>query len=418
LLRSIAGSRRVFAEDPSLEEIAHLCGLLPLALRMAAALLRHRPCWSLADLAARLREARPSLAGFRNGNRDLAAVFDLSYAALSNDQQSLFRRLGLHPDPDIDPYAAAALVDAAPDTADTLLQNLVDHNLLTESPPGRYRIHDLIFTHVRTVAATDAEPEREAALSRLLDYYQHSALRANALVASVPWPELRATAPRHARTLLDQHTAQAWLRAERANLDAAFDHARRQGPTPRVVALAAGLAQIMLTHGPGTRALDVHEAGAQAAARLGDRLGQALALAGLGGVRFLAGDHPGADTALADASQLYRDLGYRHSQALALAELGAVRQLTGDYKGADDALTEASQLYRDLGYRHGQARILAELGIVRRLAGDDSAAIDALTEALMLYRDVGDRRGWADVLTNLGLARQETGDLPGAPATR
>jgi tetratricopeptide (TPR) repeat protein len=414
LLRTIAGPWRVSADDPGLKEIAHLCGLLPLALRMAAALLRHRPCWSLDHLARRLREARPALAGFRDGDRDLAGVFHLSYAALPDDQQALFRRLGLYPGPDVDPYAAAALLDTDPDTADALLQHLVDHNLLTESPPGRYHMHDLIRAHADTLAASDPEPGLEAALGRLLDYYQHTALRASSLLARVPWPETGGTAPHHAPDLPDQQSAQAWLRVERANLDAAFDHARRQGPPSHVVALATGMAQIMLTDGPWTRALEVLEAGAQAAARLGDRPGQALTLAQLGSVRGLAGDHKGADEALTGSSELYRDLGNRLGQALALGRLGSVRYLCRDYNGAADALTDASQLYRDLDNRHRHALALAELGAVRQLAGDYKGAADALIGASRLYRDLGDRHGQALALEELGAARQLAGDYKGA----
>ena len=66
-------------------EVAELCGCLPLALRIAAALLRHRPAWTLehlADAAARPAPLRPGR--FTDGERDLAAVFDLSYASLAD----------------------------------------------------------------------------------------------------------------------------------------------------------------------------------------------------------------------------------------------------------------------------------------------------------------------------------------------
>ena len=39
-----------------LDEIAALCGYLPLALRIAASLLRHRPAWTLEHLAGQLRD--------------------------------------------------------------------------------------------------------------------------------------------------------------------------------------------------------------------------------------------------------------------------------------------------------------------------------------------------------------------------
>ena len=42
-------------------------------------------------------------------NLSVAAAFNLSYRDLTAGQRRLFRRLGLHPGPDIDAYAAAAL---------------------------------------------------------------------------------------------------------------------------------------------------------------------------------------------------------------------------------------------------------------------------------------------------------------------
>ena len=62
-----------------------------------------------AGLAADLAAARDRLALMHAENLSVAAAFDLSYQDLTAGQQRLFRRLGLHPGPDIDAYAAAAL---------------------------------------------------------------------------------------------------------------------------------------------------------------------------------------------------------------------------------------------------------------------------------------------------------------------
>jgi hypothetical protein len=46
-----------------------------------------------------------------------------------------------------------------------------------------------------------------------------------------------------------------------------------------------------------------------------------------------------------------RFIGDRLGQATALAVMGTVRQLTGDHRGATDALSRALQTFRDLGNR-------------------------------------------------------------------
>ena len=92
-----------------LADIARLCGYLPLAMGMLARQLHHHPAWTAADLAADLTAARDRLELMSTENLSVAAAFDLSYQDLSEDQQRLFRRLGLHPGIDIDAYAVAAL---------------------------------------------------------------------------------------------------------------------------------------------------------------------------------------------------------------------------------------------------------------------------------------------------------------------
>ena len=90
-------------------EITRLCGYLPLAIGMLARQLHHHPAWTAAGLAAELAAARDRLELMRAEDLSVAAAFDLSYQDLPDDQQRLFRRLGLHPGPDIDAHAAAAL---------------------------------------------------------------------------------------------------------------------------------------------------------------------------------------------------------------------------------------------------------------------------------------------------------------------
>ena len=342
----------------------------------------------------------------------MAAAFDLSYADLTAGQQRLFRRLGLHPGTDIDAYAAAALDGADLAAARRRLEALYDQYLITEPARGRYRLHDLIREHARDPGRHATPPrEADAALGRLLDYYQHTAAADRRGPAGPPVPDQarrrsRSTAPPAAvPDLPDRTQALAWARAERANLLACLDHATRTGQHARVVALTAGLAALLRHDGPWTDAITRHAAAVQAARHLGDRPGEASALNELGVVRRLTGDYPGAAQALEEALGIYRDLGDRLGQANALNDLGAVRRLTGDYPGAAEALKEALGIYRDLGDLLGQANALNHLGSVRRLTGDYPGAAQALEEALGIYRDLGDRLGQANALNDLGGVR-------------
>ena len=116
LLARLVGRADVAADDPGVAQIAALCGYLPLAIGMIGRQLAHHPAWTPAGLVADLAAAKDRLELMAAENLSVAAAFGLSYQDLADDQRRLFRRLGLHPGPDIDAYAAAALDDTTPDS--------------------------------------------------------------------------------------------------------------------------------------------------------------------------------------------------------------------------------------------------------------------------------------------------------------
>src|SRR6201999_866407 len=54
LFRRVAGADRIANEPEQLAHVLDLCGRLPLAIQIAAARLRDRPSWSVADLISQL----------------------------------------------------------------------------------------------------------------------------------------------------------------------------------------------------------------------------------------------------------------------------------------------------------------------------------------------------------------------------
>ncbi|HEY3868068.1 MAG TPA: tetratricopeptide repeat protein [Actinocrinis sp.] len=416
LLRGVAMLDAGAAHDPMLEHVALLCGRLPLALRIAGALVRRNEAWDLKRLADRLAEFRPGgeLDGFSDGGRELTGVFDLSLRTLAKDRQRLFRRLGVIPGPDIDAFAAAALLNLDPVVSERFLRDLVDHNLLLEQKPGRYVMHDLTRRHARALAERDSARERADAVERLLDYYHRTAALAQANCARSAPTLARERVPAHTPAVSDADQARAWLRAERANIVSCLKLAAQQGRDRQVVALGASLAGLLRTDGPWTQALTVHAMSLTAAEHLGDRLGQADALTELGTVRRLAGHCQDAARDLRRAWMLYRDFGERPGQAYTLTQLGAVARLTGRYQDAVHYLDAARELYEGLGDRHGEAYALTYIGVVHHLTGEYVSATRDLHTARELYRHLEDRLGQANALTYLGAVRYMTGDLPGA----
>ena len=310
-------------------------------------------------------------------NLSVAAAFDLSYQDLTVDQQLLFRRLGLHPGTDVDPYAAAALEDTDLGTARSRLEALYDQHLLTEPAHGRYRLHDLIREHARALAATDSAVDRDAATDRLLNYYLYAAATAGRDLA---WntPEYSPAISSRPACAPDLHTREqqiAWLEAERANLQAATDYAALNARPEHSIGIPFAIHGFLRTNGHWDQALTLHQTALIAARRVGDPLGQASALCQLGAVQRLVGDYPAAFANQTAALELYRDHGDRSGEGDALTELGTVHWLIDDYAAAIATLSQALLLWEDLHDLRGEADVLCELGTVQRLTGDHVAAL-------------------------------------------
>jgi tetratricopeptide (TPR) repeat protein/transcriptional regulator with XRE-family HTH domain len=418
LLVRLAARPGLDPADAAVSEITRLCGYLPLAIGMLARQLHHHPTWTLKELADDLGATATRLELMRAENLSVAAAFDLSYAELTPDRQRLFRQLGLHPGAEIDAYAAAALGGTNLATARRYLDDLYDRYLITEPARGRYRLHDLIREHARTLSGDDSSVESGAALDRLLDYYVNTAAVADRVQAAQPGtrPDLVTVGspPTAVPALDDQVKALAWLRAERANLLACLDLAGRSGDLARVVAFTAGLSTLLRIDGPWTDALSRDAAAVAAARQLGNRPALASALRDLGTQRQVSGDYPGATAALREALDIYRHLGDQLGQAEALRNLGLVFWLASDYPAAAGSLEQALSISRVLGDLDGQASALLDLGATLTVTGDTTGAGQAIEEALELSRRLGNREYEGQALVDLGNARLETGDYSAA----
>ncbi|MFJ1751965.1 ATP-binding protein [Kitasatospora sp. NPDC088134] len=414
LLHRVAGPGRVPDGHPAVAELAALCGHVPLAVRISAARLRHRRALRIEDLVDELRDEHGRLDRLRDEGRNLAAVFDTSYAALPEAEQHLFRRLGLVPGPDFDAFAAAHLAGADHRTAERLLESLLDHNLLTQHVPGRYRFHDLVGLYARTLGHADGaeEAERAAALERLLDHYRYTAGEADRHLAhhGRPGPPRPAATPAGAPALPDRDRALAWMRSERDNLLAAVAVA---GPR-HLVDLSAALAAFLQQEGPWHQAAALHRTAAATARELGDRSGEAGALADLGRVRHALGEFQAACGLYERALAVHQELGDRSGEAGALEELGRVRYVLGELQVAAGLHERALAGYQELGDRLGQAGSLWSIGRVRHATGDYPAAADLLERALEIHQDLGDRHGEANTLWDLSRVRHATGDYAAA----
>jgi DNA-binding SARP family transcriptional activator len=413
LLDKVAGQGRIPAGHPELGRLVELCGRLPLAIRIIGSRLRRERFLGIEQLVAWLEDEHARFGHLEEGDRRIAAVFASSYAALSAQERRVIRRLGLVPGTDFDAHAAAAVTGLDPrDAAETML-SLSEQNLLSEYSAGRYLFHDLTRVYVRGLLAEDPARESDAALDRLLDYYQHTVQAADrhvrrltrlAPAAAIPQP---ASAP----ALADCHAALAWFAAERDNLVAAGQLCAVRRPR-RVGALASGVAAYVELSGGWTQAAELHEAAVRIARELGDPIGEAEALLDLGRIRELSGDPVGAEHYRC-ALDLFREHGSRLGEAKASLILVAARVSEGE---AGEVVEEVLERFRELGDRLGEAYALRELARLYMFTGHAGKGIEPLETALAILRDLGKPISESDVLESLGRQKLHTADFPGAEA--
>ena len=401
LFGRIVGERAA-AEPAAVEDVLGLCGFLPLAVRIAAARLQHRPQWTVAYLAGRLRDQHRRLAELATGERSVGAAFTLSYQNVGAPRRRLFRLLGLHPGRDFEAPAAAALAGITARDAEDLLEDLLDAHLLVQREPRRYTFHDLLREHARAMAAADEPgPARAEAAGRLADHYLHTAGTAIDLLyphsahlrARIPAP------PGAAPPLADAAQAAAWLEAERANLLAVAAEPGRPAVTGL---LASTLWRYLYGRAHYDEAAVLH-AGALAAARhSADPVAQAQALVDLGRVAWRRGRYAEAAAYSREALTVSRAAGDRRGEARAHNNLGDVDLRQGAPAAAHAHFAAALELWRGLGDRLGEATGLINVGLARRAQGSVAAAIGHHRQALGLYRELAYPGGEAMALGCLG----------------
>ena len=419
LLSRMLGEDRVAAEPEAAEELARVCGRLPLALRIAAAILSDRPGQSIAGYLSEVQGADLLADLAVDGDPDAAVQTALrhSYERLSPESRRMFRLLGLVPGPEISVEAAAALAGVTPHAARRVLGRLVDAHLVEARGPGRYGMHDLLRLYAR-VRAEDEEiqAEREAARMRLLDWYLAAVDAAARLlypgILRLPIPEpARANEAGPAASFADAAEAVSWLDAERANLVATVRHAAEHGPEPAAWLLADALRGYFWLRRCTVEWVVVARAGGAAAERAADPRAGSIAQASLGGAYQTMGDYPRAVRHYTEALNLARQAGWTDGQASALGTLGMVDWWSGNLERAADHHAQALTLSRQTGRLGGQSNTLLNLGLVERDLGRLQEAADHETQAVALHDQVGARDGKAHALAALAEIDHDLGHL-------
>ncbi|WP_284466974.1 AfsR/SARP family transcriptional regulator [Actinomadura madurae] len=415
LLREVMGAGRVDAEPEASAEVARLCAYLPLALRLAAERAAVRPHLSPAELCRELQDERGRLDLLAAADDDSVAVraaFRWSYRALPPDAARTFRLLGLHPGPDISLDAAAVLTAQERRRAREQLEALTDVHLLQETTHGRYRLHDLLRVYARDRAAADEpEPERDAAVRRVLGWYLSTADAADRVLMpgrrrvpmDPPPPECRPAALGSAAEALE------WCEAERLNLVAATRHAAEAGMHDVAWKLPFTLWSYFSLRTRWTDWIVTHDIGLGSVRESGDRYGEAHLLTSIANAYREVRRFDEAFERFAAAIAIGREIGEpwieasaRTLRSVALADLRRFDAAMDDCEGAEET-------FRAIGDRWGEAWVRYQLGEICGKVRRPAEGIEHSRRALALFERVDDHWGASRALWALGRAYRDLG---------
>ena len=351
LLREILGDKP--AEDGQLDNLAELCGDLPLALRVAGNRLAASPALSVREYLERLEPKRSEL---RFEGRDVMAVLEDSVEALERDAPELaasWRSLAVFPAP-FDRAAAEAVGEFEDGELDTLVGRSL---VLYDAKDDRFRLHDLM----RDLAREGwSDEEAYGAARRHAGHYLRVAGQADDAY------ERGGEGVLEGLRLFDRERAhieagQAWAAAKVDSDDR-----------------AATLAEEYPMRAPNVLDLRQHprerirwlEASLKAARKLENKDREGITLGNLG---------------------------------LAYADLGETRRAI-EYYEQDLAIA------RETGDRRGEGMTLGNLGSAHADLGETRRAIEYFEQHLVIARETGDRRGEGRALFNMGLALDKLGE--------
>jgi tetratricopeptide (TPR) repeat protein len=392
LLRVIAG-RPIGGEA---DEIARLCGYLPLALRAAGSLLAVTPNLDPAEYARELSDARQRLARIGQEGVDVGieASFGLSYQRLPDDTAGVFRKLAVFPGS----LDAAAEEVVCEDAEHRRLSELVRRSLVQwDDTSKRYRLHDLVRLFAESRLAED---ERQAAQQRHGEHYRAVLAAADDLYLEGGDGVLRGLELYDMEQPNIQAGHASAMKGAADDQEAARLSSDYAGVGPEVLALRL----------PPLERIAWLDAALTAARMFGDRKAEGVHLSNLGLAYAALGQTRKAIRLQQDRLEIARELGDRRAEANALGNLG---NCYADLRETGEAIEYHQRdlrIRREIGDRRGEGGTLGNLGRAYADLGETSKAIEFHRQHLAIAREIGDRRGEGHALGSLGLGHAALGE--------
>ncbi|NYD77659.1 helix-turn-helix domain-containing protein [Arthrobacter cupressi] len=378
-----------------LEELAHYCNDIPLALRIAGNRLASRPRWTVQDLVQRLSTEERRLGALVAGDLAVESAFALSYGQLDEAGQTLFRRLSLLDGSSFGARVAGAVVGLGEGGAQDQLDGLVGLGLVEALHGDHHRLHDLLRLYAASRLRSEETAEAIAEHRRnLREWLLETTIAAGSrFEPRRPGPSSDAlpAVPSPKDAFASDEAARRWLIGEAEHWFAAYRAAAARADHARVLAVADSLhwfSDLWLAWG---RWHELYAASAAAAAAIADPSQQARHLGYLAWAQLVESFDPAAARTTAEAAlAAAREAGdarqsgwagfYLAWSTLQLGELDVAAQL------ADAAVTD----FAAAGDVEGQLQARSIRTDIRGRR-DPEASIGEYRELLDFLRESGDR---------------------------
>ena len=417
------------------EELAWLCGHLPLALRAAASFLAVKIDLKPSVYLEELRSERTRLEkiGREGVDLDLEACFDLSYSRLPAETARVFCMLSVFPSD----FDAAAEEVICQDEGHQHLSELLRWSLVEFPRPegdGRYHLHDL----VRLFAVSLQDRDKDLNL-RHAAYYQELLWKAENLLLQGKdsthrglqlfdqewtniqrgqnWTATNADEDLEAARICSNFAWTGSILSLRLHpkeyvkwLLAALSAARRLKSKEAQGAHLGNLGLAYADLGKIRKAIEFQEQRLIIAREIGDRRGEGNALGNLGLAYADLGEPRKAIEYHEQALAIDREIGDLRGEGQDLGNLGNAYAALDELRKAIEYHEQALAIDREIGDRSNEGIWLGNLGNDYYMLGEPRKAIEYYEQALAIAREIGDVRGEGNRLGNLGLAYKNLGE--------
>jgi tetratricopeptide (TPR) repeat protein len=372
------------------DELAKLCGYLPLALKAAGSFMANtydkKPAEYIDEL--RLERTRLERLGSEGVDLDVASSFNLSYSRLHADFASVFRMASIFPADFSSEAEEAVCQDGGHKGLSELVKwGLIDYRSLERM--DRYRMHDLARAFASgCLDKKDGEAKRFEVSQRFAEYYGNLLNYADSLyqqggenilaglrLFDLEWPNIQAS--------------QAWSAEKAANIEDISELSPENKSILRLCSsyFDAGASVLNLRLHPLER-IRWLETGLGAARKLNDRGSEGAALGNLGLAYYSLGDYPKAIQYQEQSLAIAREIGNRLGEGQSLGNLGLAYDSLGDYPKAIQYQEQRLAIAREIGDRLGEGNALFNMSLALYETGKKEQSIGNAKSALQIYEQI------------------------------